>query len=41
TFASAADAAVADAARLSDNGYKVPLARALVRRALAELSRPT
>jgi xanthine dehydrogenase YagS FAD-binding subunit len=34
-FARAADAALADSEPLSHNGYKVPLARTLVRRALA------
>jgi xanthine dehydrogenase YagS FAD-binding subunit len=34
-FASAADAALADAAPLAKNGYKLPLARALIQRALA------
>jgi xanthine dehydrogenase YagS FAD-binding subunit len=34
-FARAADAALADAAPLAKNGYKLPLARALIRRALA------
>jgi xanthine dehydrogenase YagS FAD-binding subunit len=37
-FARAADAALADAAPLSRNDYKIPLARTLVRRALAAAS---
>ena len=39
TFARAADAALAEAAPLAHNGYKVPLAAALIRRALADLAR--
>jgi CO/xanthine dehydrogenase FAD-binding subunit len=35
--AAAADAALADAEPLKDNGYKVTLARELVRRALVEV----
>lgn len=38
TWSRAADAALADAAPLEHNGYKVPLARALVRQALAALA---
>ncbi len=37
-FARAADAALAGAQPLANNGYKVPLAKALVRRALAEVA---
>ena len=37
-FERAADAALADAESLRDNGYKLPLARALIRRALASLA---
>lgn len=37
-FAQAADAALADAAPLEQNGYKVPLAKALIRRALAAIA---
>jgi xanthine dehydrogenase YagS FAD-binding subunit len=44
-FARAADAALADAEPLGQNGYKIPLARALIRRALSAASqrppRPT
>jgi xanthine dehydrogenase YagS FAD-binding subunit len=36
TFAQAAEIAAAEAVALSHNGYKVPLLKALVRRALAE-----
>jgi xanthine dehydrogenase YagS FAD-binding subunit len=36
TFSRAAEAALVDAQPLRENGYKVPLARALIRRALAE-----
>ena len=39
TFARAADAALTGAAPLAHNGYKVPLAAALIRRALADLTR--
>ena len=39
TFARAAAAALADAAPLAHNAYKVPLAQALIRRALGELTR--
>ncbi len=39
TFARAAEAALADAAPLAHNAYKVPLAQALIRRALGELTR--
>ena len=38
-FARAADAALADAAPLAHNGYKLPLARNLIRRALQTLAR--
>ncbi len=38
-FEQAADAALADARPLAHNGYKVPLARALIRQALEEVSR--
>ncbi|CAA9546194.1 MAG: Periplasmic aromatic aldehyde oxidoreductase, FAD binding subunit YagS [uncultured Thermomicrobiales bacterium] len=37
-FARAADAALAGAAPLADNGYKIPLARTLIRRALAAVT---
>jgi xanthine dehydrogenase YagS FAD-binding subunit len=37
-FARAADVALADARPLRDNGYKLPLLRALIRRAFAELA---
>ncbi|KPV48263.1 hypothetical protein SE17_39010, partial [Kouleothrix aurantiaca] len=37
-FAQAADAALDDAAPLEQNGYKVPLAKALIRRALAAIA---
>jgi len=37
-FARAADAALADARPLEENGYKVPLARGLIQRALTELT---
>lgn len=39
TFARAAEAALADAAPLAHNAYKVPLAQALIRRALSALTR--
>lgn len=39
-FARVADAALADAQPLALNGYKVPLAKTLIRRALAVVSRP-
>ena len=39
TFARAAEAALADAAPLAHNAYKVPLAQALIRRALSDLTR--
>ena len=37
-FAQAADAALADAVPLEQNGYKVPLAKALIRRALTSIA---
>lgn len=40
-FERAADVALADASPLRLNGYKIPLARALVRRALETLATPT
>ena len=40
-FARAAEAALAEAAPLAHNGYKVPLAKALIRRALAAAARGT
>ena len=38
TWRRAADAALADARPLEHNGYKIPLAKALVRQALAALT---
>jgi xanthine dehydrogenase YagS FAD-binding subunit len=40
TIADAADAALAGATPLAHNGYKLPLARALIRRALTEITTP-
>jgi xanthine dehydrogenase YagS FAD-binding subunit len=40
TIAAAADAALAGASPLAHNGYKLPLARALIRRALSEVTTP-